>query len=477
MRRRALLPLGLACAVLAGCALPTAPERDEIRQQALPNVKAPAQWSTTGAAAGSVRDDWLGTFNDAQLSSLVREALAYNSDLAVAAARVEQAAGYARVAGSFIYPTVNLLARGGGKLGGDNSGLSGVGLFANWELDLWGRVRAGREAGTLQYESAVFDAEYARQSIAATVAKSWILAVEARMQLAIAEDMVRASEQSVGLADDRLRVGKGDEYDLTLAQANTETLRDAARQLALGLVQAQRALETLVGRYPAAAIEAAATLPAMPGPVPVGLPSELLERRPDVIAAQRRVAAAFHRITEAKAARLPKIALTAGVSSISSDLFVLQSHDNPVVSLGANLTAPIFNGWALEAQVDIRTAEQKLAVAEYGRVGMRAFNEVEAALSAGFSADEREVILGRAVTANARTLELAQMRLKVGSGDLRSVLQQNIALFGARTGLLRVQSERRVQRVNLHLALGGSFETPPVPATTSGDAKAAGPAR
>ena len=98
----------------------------------------------------------------------------------------------------------------------------------------------------------MFDAEYARQSIAAMVAKSWILAVEARFQLALANDIVRSSEQSLELADDRLRVGKGDEYDLTLARASTESFRDAARQLALGYEQALRALETLLGRYPAA---------------------------------------------------------------------------------------------------------------------------------------------------------------------------------------------------------------------------------
>jgi outer membrane protein TolC len=173
------------------------------------------------------------------------------------------------------------------------------------------------------------------------------------------------------------------------------------------------------------------------------------------------VAAAFYRVAEAKAARLPKLSLTAGVSSISSDLFVLQERNNPIASIGANIAAPIFNGWALEANVDIRTAEQRLAVAEYGRVGLRAFSEVEAALSAGFAADEREAILSRAVTSNARTVELAQVRFNVGSGDLRAVLQQNIALYGARTALLRVQSERRVQRVNLHLALGGSFDATP----------------
>ncbi|HVO87761.1 MAG TPA: TolC family protein, partial [Casimicrobiaceae bacterium] len=124
-----------------------------------------------------------------------------------------------------------------------------------------------------------------------------------------------------------------------------------------------------------------------------------------------------------------------------------------------NLTAPIFNGYALEAQVDIRTAEQNLAIAQYGTVAARAFNEVESALSAGFAADEREVILARSVASNARTLELAQVRYRVGSGDLRAVLQQSVALYGARTSLLRVQSDKRIQRVNLYLALGGSFET------------------
>ena len=169
---------------------------------------------------------------------------------------------------------------------------------------------------------------------------------------------------------------------------------------------------------------------------------------------------------------MPRIALTAGAQNITSDLFVLQNQSSPIFSFGASLTAPIFHGWALAAQVDIRTAEQRLAAAEYGRVGIRAFGEVEAALSAGFAADEREVILARAVASNARTVELAQVRFKVGSGDLRAVLQQSIALYAARKALLRVQSERRVQRVNLHLALGGSFDPRPTEdeKTKTGDA-------
>jgi NodT family efflux transporter outer membrane factor (OMF) lipoprotein len=459
MRHRAQpLASAIIAVALAGCALEAPPKPEEIRAQSLPNVKVPAAWAASGEAQGAVTDNWLATFGQAQLDALVREALAYNTDLRVAAARVEQAAGYARLAGAGIYPAVNLLARGGGKLGGDSSGLTGVGLFANWELDVWGRARSEREAGVQQYQSTVLDAEYSRQSIAAMVAKSWMLAIEARLQLQIANEIVRSLEQTVGLAGDRLRVGRGDEYDVTLAQANLETTRDAARQLALALEQALRALETLLGRYPAAVIDVPVALPAMPGPVPVGLPSELLERRPDVIAAERRVDAAFYKVSEAKAARLPKIALTAGVSSISSELFILQNHVNPVASLGANLLAPIFNGFALQAQVDIRTAEQALAIAEYGRVGARAFGEVESALSAEFAAGDREAILARAVASNARTLELAQIRYRVGSGDLRAVLQQNVALYGARTTLVHVQIDRLVQRVNLHLALGGSFE-------------------
>jgi NodT family efflux transporter outer membrane factor (OMF) lipoprotein len=465
MSTRAWRWISLLATVLAsGCALKPPPSSDELRTQAMQHVVPPAQW--TGAAGapklqGSVTGGWLASFSDPQLDALVREALAFNQDLALAAARVERAAGYARLAGAGIYPWVNLLARGGGKMGGDNSGLSGVGVTANWELDLWGRARAERESGAQDLAAAQLDAEFARQSIAAMVAKSWFLAIEARLQRVIAEEIVRSNEQFLSLSHDRLRVGIGDEYDVTLAEANLDSLRDAARQLALAEEQALRALETLVGRYPAAIVAVSNALPPPPSPVPVGLPSELLERRPDVIAAERRVAAAFHRVEESKLARLPKIALTASVTSISSELFVLQERSNPLFSLGANLLWPLFNGYNLQSQVDIRTAEQKIAVADYGRIGLRAFNEVEQALSAEFAAEERERILVRAVASNARTLDLAQVRLRVGSGDLRAVLQQNVALFGARTALLRMQSERLVQRVNLHLALGGSFEPAP----------------
>ncbi len=454
----------LVMLVLAGCALKDPPERPQLLKEALPNLQVPPAWSSQSAAAPAApvaQAGWLASFDDPQLKALVGEALANNPDLQVAAARVEQAASYVKAAGATLRPQVTALARGGGALSGDSSGLEGAGITANWELDVWGRVRAGRASASVQYASAELDAEYARQSLAALVAKSWFLASEARLQKANAEEMAGASEKQLGLANDRLRVGRGDEYDVALARANLATFRDSVLNLDLAYRQALRALEALAGRYPAAALAVPPQLAALPGPIPVGMPSELLERRPDVVAAERRVAAAFYRVEEAKAARLPRISLTAAVTSITSELFVLKQRDNPVWSAGASLAAPLYLGGQLQAQVEIRTAEQKQALAEYARVGSRAFGEVENALSTAFALAAREAILRDAVVDNGRALELANVRFRIGSGDLRAVQQQSLALHAARTALLRVQAERLVQRVNLHLALGGGFAERP----------------
>ena len=462
----------LFVSTLGACALSPPPAREVLVQEALPNVAVPTRYAAPGGASGMVTtEDWIAALKEPALESLVREALVYNADLRIAAARVDAAAAYLAGAKSPLWPQVNFIGRGGGKMSGDSSGLQGGGFFASWELDLWGRVRAASRYTELQYESVGLDGQYAQQSIAALVAKGWILAIEARLSKAQALSMVRSSEDLVSLASDRLRVGVGDESEVTIARANVETMRDTVASLDLAYLNALRALETLVGRYPGATIAVAERLPAWPGEVPVGLPSELLERRPDVVAAERRVAAAFYRVEEAKAARLPRITLVANFTTISSELFVLQSRENPLLSFGAGLLQPIFLGGLLQSQVEARTAEQQAAIADYGKIGTRVFGEVEGALSAGFNSAEREAILARSVRENARALELAQVRYKVGSGDLRAVQQQQLLLYSAQVTLIRVQSERLVQRVNLHLALGGSFTVPPVAVT--GDASSA----
>jgi outer membrane protein, multidrug efflux system len=456
--RYAFSHIVLAClAALTGCALNAPPTAGDLKLQALPHTEVPATFKAGGGVAAPVADRWLASFNDPALSSLVDEALVYNADLQVAAARVEQAGGYVKVASGALLPSVGVVALGGDK-SGSSGGLDGVWLNASLELDVWGRLRYGKAAAQEQSAAVAADYAYARQSLAATVAKGWFVAIEAGLQRAIAQDALRAAETLLRIALDRLRVGNGNEQAVAEARVNVGTARDRLRQIELAREQALRSLELVLGRYPAAEIAVAERLSSLPPPVPVGMPSELLERRPDVIAAERRVAAAFDRVGEARTAQLPKISLTAGGSAVTSDLIVLKDVSNPIWGLGVNLIAPLYQGGVLRAQVEIRTAEQKQAVAEYARMGQRAFGEVENALATENALRERESILEALVRDSARALELVQIQFRVGSVDLRAVEQSQLALYSARLALLRVQTERLAQRVNLHLALGGSFE-------------------
>ncbi|NSL54534.1 efflux transporter outer membrane subunit [Uliginosibacterium aquaticum] len=457
-KQQALL-LALASA-LGACALSTPPAADELYRQALPAAPLPGQWQGA-TATGPVVPGWLEKFQDPQLSALVSEALLNNPDLKVVASRVEQAAAYAKVAGSSLAPQVNFIAKDGlAQSGGDGSGISVVGLFASWELDLWGRVRGGREFASQQYASAAADAEYARQSLVALVTKSYLQAIEAGQQKQLAQQMQASSAQLLKYAEERQRIGRGDGLEVAQAQAALQGYMDAVQQLELAETQAVRALEVSLGRYPGQTLKLPAQLPRVAGDIPAGLPSDLLERRPDVIAAQRRVAAAFARVDEAKAARLPRLSLTANINTVSSDVFLLKDRDNPFWGLGVSLLAPIFTGGALQGQVEVRSAEQKQAVAEYAKVGARAFAEVENAFSAEISARKRTAILTRSAAENQRALDLAGVRVKVGSGDMRALQQQQLATYAAQSALLRMQSEFLMQRTNAYLALGGGFESP-----------------
>jgi len=222
---------------------------------------------------------------------------------------------------------------------------------------------------------------------------------------------------------------------------------------------ALRALEVLLGRYPGADIEPRTDLPAFPGLIPAGIPVNVLERRPDLFASERRVAEAFNRIGEAKAARLPRISLTASGGAASSELLEMsEDFSNPFASLGAGLMAPIFLGGQLKAQVEIRTIEQQMAIDEYASLALRALFEVENSLAAERNLGLREEILKMNVAQNERALHLEKVAFRVGTSDMRRVLGQQLALNVARMGSIHVQSSRLTQRVNLYLALGGNFE-------------------
>jgi len=187
----------------------------------------------------------------------------------------------------------------------------------------------------------------------------------------------------------------------------------------------------------------------------------MLDRRPDVIAAERRVAAAFDRVGEAKAAMLPTIRLNASVSALSSEVLQLQDdYSSPTGGAGGTFFAPLYQGGALRAQVSVRTAEQKEALARYASQALRAIGEVENALATSAILSERVQLLGQVLADQERALGFEQAAFRIGRQDLRAVQQQQVQVQSARMALLRVQSEQLIQRVNLHLALGGSFAEP-----------------
>ncbi len=458
----------LGAVLLSGCATKAPPTPAEIRQQSgtLTNLTLTNPWKA-GAATGPIADNWLASFDDPQLNALVVEALTNNPDLRIASTRVEQAAQYVELAKAAMRPALGLAGTGGYKAGGGgdiSSALQGIMLAASWEPDLWGRLRYGRNAARETYASARADFEFARQSLAAATARSWFTATETLLEEEVVGDMTNSAQQLLSLAGKRQQVGSGNEQDVIEARASLASFQDSAAQIRLAHEQTLRALEVLLGRYPAAELKARPDLVRLPGPVPAGMPLETLERRPDLIAAERRVAAAFNRVGEAKTARLPRITLNVSAAAIDSQVLQLKSdYQNPTAGAGARLVAPIYEGGALNTQVEIRTLEQKEAVAQYAAMALRAISDVENALASGKTLAERDQLLQQSVADNQRLLELVQTSYRVGKTDLRNVQQQQLTLYTARLALLRVQSEQLAQRVNLHLALGGSFENPPAP--------------
>jgi NodT family efflux transporter outer membrane factor (OMF) lipoprotein len=471
MQRTLFLRLGtmaLSATLFAGCVTKAPPPPEEIRAQALGGVKLDQPWKAGAPATGAVQDNWLATFGDSTLDALVREALAANPDLRVANARMRQSAEHLVRARAPMFPWVGIAGTGGLKASGGgadpSSAMQGIVAAASWELDLWGRVRYGRNAAAEDNASAIADYEFARQSIAASVARAWFSAIQLSQQAKLAGEMSASSTHLAKLAADRERVGAGSDVDAAIARSNAFSLEDTLAQSEYARDQALRALELLLGRYPAAEIATRADFAAMPAAPPADVPLSMLERRPDVIAAERRVAAAFNRVGEAKAAMLPQISLSLNFGAFESDILELrEDFENPSGGLGARLLAPVYAGGALRANVRIRTLQQEEALAAYAGTALQALNDVESALSASRFLAQRSRALRSAFDEQHHALEKTESSLRVGRSDQRALEQQRLATANARMALLAVQAEELSQRINLHLALGGSFEVPPAP--------------
>ena len=451
--------LVLCAAMMAGCKLRKPPETGKLVEGSLPDgTEVPDQWASDADDDGYVDDGWTASFGDPRLVDLTREAIGNNLNLRLAAAQVDRAAGLSRVAASYLKPSIGIGADVGGRgatatFAGQNvlSGATyGATLNMSWEADVWGKLRARARAGEEALEATKADFEFARLSLAAATAKTWFLATTAREQLQLSEEAIETFSQILEVVQAKERVGQVSEKDVYLASADVASAKEARELADSGYQEVQRALEVLLGRYPSAEIGSAEVLQAVPPPITVGIPADIIARRPDLIAAERRVAAAFYQREDARLARLPSFTLNAAAGYTSLTQAIGQ--------LSAGMYAPLYTGGLLEGQLETATADQEAAVAAYGQALLNAFQEVENALANEQLFARREEYLNEAVENNERAFTKAQAQFDVGRVDLLSVLQIQARVLAARSALIAVRNERLAQRVNLHLALGGSFE-------------------
>jgi NodT family efflux transporter outer membrane factor (OMF) lipoprotein len=455
-----LLVLG-ASLVLAGCATTAPPTQAEIQADVLPETTViPGKWASA-AEAGEVPDGWLKTYNDPRMEVVVGEALKNNLGLRAASANLDAAAAAAVIAGARLKPTVGLGGGGSSQStaqGGGPSQNYGASVNVSWELDVWGKLRTLSEASEQEFLAAQADFEFARQSLAAQAAKAWYLATEALQQRNLAAQYVAKNARVLELVLKQQSAGRVSEQDVALARADLASAEENLRGTEAGYQQAVRSLELLLGRYPSAEMEVAEEFVPVPPVPPAGLPSELLERRYDMVVAERQVKAQFKQVEAAKLAKLPSISLTAGAGASSNALNDLLGQGPGFFNLGANFLAPVFNAGALDAQVDIENAQQEVALANYGQQALVAFGEVEAGLANLRLLHERVQFQSAAVADNATAVEKVQRQLEVGRIDLLSVLQMQTRELAARSSLIRLQNAELIEHINLHLALGGDFE-------------------
>lgn len=465
--RLSLVAPAVLAAALAGCALKTPLTHDEVVSQALPTTtRIPLVWKAA-PASNPVVDDWLKSFNDPALDALVAEAIANNLDLRVAAAKVAVAQQSVIVVGAQLLPQVGAVLGARATRDEDHGGTSDSTVaYAGvaWEIDVWGRLRAQRAAAEAGYEATALDYAYARQSIAATTAKLWYLTIETRRLVALAEQAVTIYRQLLTLVEIRRSAGKDSDLDVVDVRAKLETAQSEVERARERYGEARRALEVLLGRYPAAEIDVAAAYPALPAMPGAGVPSALLERRPDLAAAERAVLAAFRTEEAAQLALLPDFSFSLLGGRLGDPVMTLLRLNPWLATAGIGVSIPIYEGGALQAKVQIATAQQAQAVARYGAVVLTAFREVETSL-----ANERLLALQlpldqKALDDRTEAVRIATVQYKAGRRDLLWVAQLQSAALATEADLIKLQSAQRVNRVRLYQVLGGGFDAEPAAA-------------
>jgi NodT family efflux transporter outer membrane factor (OMF) lipoprotein len=466
-----------AATLLSACTLGPNYARPEIEAPAA--YKEAQDWKAAQPRETEPRGPWWTMFNDPQLDALLGQVEVSNQTIKAAEARVREARALTQQAQAAYFPIVTANAsatRGGGRatIGGSTDvsggGVGGavrnsynVSLDVNWEIDLWGRVRRTVEAGEATAQASLADLEAAKLSAQAQLAEDYFLLRAQDAQIRLLTETVDAYQKSLQLTRNQYAVGVAARADV--AQAETQLKSTQAQALDAGVQRAQleHAIAVLLGKAPAnfsIAPEAVAT--TFP-PIPLGLPSELLERRPDIAAAERRTAAANAQVGVAEAAFFPSVTLSATggfQSSVLSQLFTLPSR---YWSLGPALAATIFDAGLRRAQTAQAMATYDENVANYRQTVLAGFQEVEDNLAALRILEQEAAVQDEAVKSARESLTITLNQYRAGTANyLAVVVAQAVALSNERTALT-ILGRRLTASVTLIKALGGGWDAAQLP--------------
>lgn len=458
MRRALRIAPALALTALAACATSSGPP---------PDVAVPAQWRTATDATGTLADlPWEALFGSPELQALTREALANNADVRIAAERIELARAQYGLQRSTLLPTVvgdaaYTRARQP-SAGSSNATLesSSFGLAVpSWELDLWGRVRSSTEAARRQLLASEDTRRALTVSLLAEVARGYLTLVDLDNQIDVAQRTLQTRRESLRVVKARSEGGVVAASDLRQAESTFAGAQAALASLERARSQAENGLSILVGRPPGPIARAPGGVAlAVPPQLPAGMPSMLLTRRPDILAAEQQLRSADASVDAARKAYFPTISLTGFLGFASPALKDLFDEGRSAWSVSPAVTLPIFTAGRLGANVEAAEAQRRIAVEQYRRTVRNAFREVDDALVGYQRNVEQREALERVVTANRERARLAELRYRNGVTIYVEVLLAQQQTFESE--LQYSQASRAVYEaiVDLYATLGGGWQ-------------------
>jgi outer membrane protein, multidrug efflux system len=436
-----------------------------------PKVSPPPLYRGAEGAAqqASVADlPWWEVFKDETLQGLVRTALANNYDLRIAVTRIEQARQLAAQARSQFFPSVgygttisggkNEFAGGVAPNGGTIQGALIVAANASWEADIWGRIRRLNEAAQAEYLTTEEARRGVMLSLVSDVSQSYFELLGLQLQLEIARQTTQSFDEIVKLFTQRFEGGVSSMLDVSRAAAARSTAAATIPEFERLIAIKENQISVLLGQNPAAVLTKSKLLDqVVPPDIPIGLPSALLERRPDILAAEQQVRAANARIGVATAAFFPQIGLTALFGQASSPLSDFTSGKANAWSFAGNLAGPIYQGGALKARKQYAIATWEQAKLQYEQAALNAFQDVSNALVSRQKYEAARIEQMKAVQAYQDSVSLSTKRYTAGKASYFEVLEAQQQLFPSESSLALIELNRRLVIVQLYRSLGGGW--------------------